>query len=145
MLKSIFAMALLCVAGSVGAAAAAEEIPCAWDGGPWATEWDASPSEGGGAAAVTLEILPDGAVHGSWGDADAPAGLLWGRVAGLDGSAIIGEWGGAIADPVQPAGAFLFQRVAPAAGAPHLCRFLGIYTYGDGVPPYRWDGERVAQ
>lgn len=144
MLKSLFIVALLWVAGCASTAATAGEVSCAWEGGAWATEWDAASSGEGGAAPVTLEVRADGAVHGSWGDPDAPDGLLRGRIAGPDGGAIIGEWG-AIADPVQPAGAFLFQRVAPTADAPNLCRFEGFYTFGDGVAPYRWDGSRRAQ
>lgn len=145
MLRLWIAAALMCAAGCATAQAPVATPACAWDGGVWATEWDAEPNGEGGQASVTLEILPDGAVHGSWGDVDAPAGLLWGRIAGPDGGAIIGEWGGAIADPVPPAGAFLLQRVAPTADAPNLCRFQGFYTYGDGVAPYRWDGQRPAQ
>ena len=145
MLKIVCAAFLLCVAGCASAVASAGNASCAWDGGAWATEWDAGPNGQAGAAPVTLEILPDGAVRGRWGETDAPSGLLWGRIAGPDGGAIIGEWGGAIADPVPPAGAFLFQRVAPTADAPSLCHFQGFYTYGDGVAPYRWNGARAAE
>ena len=138
-MKNILAAAsLFALVGCASTGAIAQDAPCSWASATWDTSWGASEDQALSEAPMTLRVTPSGDVEGTWGD--PVAGEVWGRLAGPDSSAFIGEWGASRESGAS--GAFLLQITAPRPEHPESCRFEGVYTTSAGQAPLGWFGQR---
>ena len=132
------AASLFALVGCASSGAIAQDTPCSWASATWDTSW-AGPGETLVEAPLTLRVVtPSGDVEGTWGDPVQRE--VWGRLAGPDSSAFIGEWG--TSREAGASGAFLLQLSAPLPEHPQSCRFEGVYTSSAGQAPLGWFGQR---